>query len=173
MPRCYRQFYSIHHQNRNVARSLRGLVQRSCLQLADNNDDNIPDNPGEILYYVPTRTGQKSTQNINIGLSMTISIPLDKKAMEQCKESVALHNEYRTQVIANKRLDFEIARLKNCGNLIKEGISFHPKSPYYSICADVVVQNVNNIAPHAHEIPKQERGISFNSKSLKDISIGD
>ena len=34
--------------------------------MADNNDDNIPDSPGEILYYVPTRTGQKSTQNINI-----------------------------------------------------------------------------------------------------------
>ena len=29
--------------------------------MADNNDDNIPDSPGEILYYVPTRTGQKST----------------------------------------------------------------------------------------------------------------
>ena len=42
---------------------------------ADNNDDNIPDNPGEILYYVPTRTGQKSTQNINIGFSATFSIP--------------------------------------------------------------------------------------------------
>ena len=69
--------------------------------MADNNDDNIPDNPGEILYYVPTRTGQKSTQNINIGLSATISIPLDKKAMEQCKESVELHNEYRTQAIAD------------------------------------------------------------------------
>ena len=106
--------------------------------MADNNDDNIPDSPGEILYYVPTRTGQKSTQNINIGLSMTISIPLDKKAMAQCKESVALHNEYRTQVIANKRLDFEIARLKNCGTLKKEGIVFHPKSPYHSVCADVV-----------------------------------
>ena len=78
--------------------------------MADNNDDNIPDNPGEILYYVPTRTGQKSTQNINIGLSATISIPLDKKAMAQCKEAVALHNEYRAQLIANKRLDFEMFR---------------------------------------------------------------
>ena len=48
---------------------------------ADNNDDNIPDNPGEILYYIPTRTGQKSTQNINIGFSATFSIPLDKKAI--------------------------------------------------------------------------------------------
>ena len=131
---------------------------------ADNNDDNIPDNPGEILYYIPTRTGQKSTQNINIGLSMTISIPLDKKAMQQCKESVALHNEYRTQIIANKRLDFEIARLKNCGQMKKEGIVFHPKSPYYSVCADVMLINPPGVVgDHTHSISSKE----------VDLSIGD
>ncbi len=132
--------------------------------MADNNDDNIPDSPGEILYYVPTRTGQKSTQNINIGLSMTISIPLDKKAMQQCKESVALHNEYRTQVIANKRLDFEIARLKNCGQMKKEGIVFHPNSPYYSVCADVMLINPPGVVgEHNHSISSKE----------VDLSIGD
>ena len=132
--------------------------------MADNNDDNIPDSPGEILYYVPTRTGQKSTQNINIGLSMTISIPLDKKAMKQCKESVALHNEYRTQVIANKRLDFEIARLKNCGQMKKEGIVFHPNSPYYSVCADVMLINPPGVVgEHNHSISSKE----------VDLSIGD
>ena len=25
----------------------------------DANDDNVPDNPGQILYYKPVRTGQK------------------------------------------------------------------------------------------------------------------
>ena len=55
------------------------------------------------------------------------------------------------QLIANKRLDFEIARLKNCGELLKAGISFHPKSPYYAICADVVVQNVTTIPQHKHK----------------------
>ena len=130
--------------------------------MADNNDDNIPDSPGEILYYVPTRTGQKSTQNINIGLSMTISIPLDKKAMKQCKESVALHNEYRTQVIANKRLDFEIARLKNCGQMKKEGIVFHPKSPYYSVCSDVMLINPPGVVgPHKHSISSKEVNLSI------------
>ena len=139
----------------------------------DANNDDVPDNPGEILYYKPVRTGQKDSSTLSIGVSATWSRPLDKKLQEQCKEAAAANIALMNQKVANKRLDFEIARLKNCGNLIKEGISFHPKSPYYSICADVVVQNVNNIAPHAHEIPKQERGISFNSKSLKDISIGD
>ena len=132
--------------------------------MADNNDDNIPDSPGEILYYVPTRTGQKSTQNINLGLSMTLSIPLDKKAMQQCKESVALHNEYRTQVIANKRLDFEIARLKNCGQMKKEGIVFHPNSPYYCVCADVMLINPPGVVgEHNHSISSEE----------VDLSIGD
>ena len=135
---------------------------------ADNNDDNIPDNPGEILYYIPTRTGQKSTQNINLGFSATISIPLDKEARNKCMEAVAIHNEYRTQLTANKRLDFEIARLKNCGELKKQGIVFHPNSPYYSVCADVMLINPPGVvAEHNHKITPKG-----NADDLKEISIG-
>ena len=82
---------------------------------ADNNDDGIPDSPGEILYYIPTRTGQKSNQNINLGFSATLSFPLDKKLQQQCKEAAQAVINTVTQATANKRLDFEIARLKNCG----------------------------------------------------------
>ena len=145
---------------------------------ADNNDDNIPDSPGEILYYIPTRTGQKSTQNINLGFSATLSIPLDKKAMAQCKEAVEIHNEYRRQLTANKRLDFEIARLKNCGELKKQGIVFHPKSPYYSVCADVMLINPPGVVgEHNHKITVKNTpgsGIKPNgdASSLKTISIG-
>ena len=149
--------------------------------MADNNDDNIPDNPGEILYYVPTRTGQKSTQNINIGFSATFSIPLDKKAMEQCKEAVEIHNAYRMQLTANKRLDFEIARLKNCGELKKQGIVFHPNSPYYSVCADVMLINPPGVVgEHTHSITPNKIIHNRNNpkptgdaSDLKTISIGD
>ena len=135
---------------------------------ADNNDDNIPDAPGDILYYIPTRTGQKSTQNINLGFSATLSIPLDKEARDKCMEATAIHNEYRKQLTANKRLDFEIARLKNCGQLKKEGIVFHPKSPYYSVCADVMLINAPNVVgPHKHKITA-----NGNADDLKEISIG-
>ena len=148
--------------------------------MADNNDDNIPDNPGEILYYVPTRTGQKSTQNINIGFSATFSIPLDKKAMEQCKEAVEIHNAYRMQLTANKRLDFEIARLKNCGELKKQGIVFHPNSPYYSVCADVMLINPPGVVgEHTHKITpnkiihnRNNPKPNGNASDLKTISIG-
>ena len=139
--------------------------------MSDLNDDGVLDNPGNILYYVPTRTAQKDNYNFSVGVSATWSKPLDKELQQQSKEAAAANIAMMTQSVANKRLDFEIARLKNCGNLIKEGISFHPKSPYYSICADVVVQNVNNIAPHAHSIPKNEVSLK-NNGILKDISIG-
>ena len=126
--------------------------------MRDLNDDGSLDNPGGILYHVPTRTGQKDNYNLSIGVSATWSKPLDKKLQEQCKEAAATQIELQKQLTANKRLDFEIARLKNCGELMKQGIQFHPKSPYYKVCADVVVHNVNYIKPHAHSIPSSSSG---------------
>jgi hypothetical protein len=132
------------------------------------NDDGIPDAPGEILYYIPTRTGQKSTQNINLGFSATFSFPLDKKLQEQCKEAAQAVINNVEQATANKRLDFEIARLKNCGQLMKEGIMFHPKSPYHKVCADVILVNPPGVVgQHKHEIPTGDASV------LKEISIGD
>ena len=115
--------------------------------------DGAPDNPGDVLWFQPTRTGQKDNYNLSIGVSATWSRPQDKKLQQLCKEAAAANIAMMNQLSANKRLDFEIARLKNCGNLLKEGISFHPKSPYYKICADVVVQNVTVVKQHTHSIP--------------------
>jgi len=122
--------------------------------MRDLNDDGSLDNPGNILYHVPTRTGQKDNYNLSIGVSATWSKPLDSKLQEQCKEAAATQIALQQQLTANKRLDFEIARLKNCGELKKQGIYFHPKSPYYKVCADVVVTNPGGvIPPHNHSIP--------------------
>ena len=81
----------------------------------------------------------RANQSFNVGLSGTLSIPLNRKFQRQCHEAAAQQIAMTTQAVANKRLDFEIARLKNCGELKKLGIMFHPKSPYFSVCADVVV----------------------------------
>lgn len=130
---------------------------------ADGNPigDGILDNPGDVIFYKDTRTGQKDNYNLSVGFSATWSRPLDKKLQEQCKEAAAANIEMMQQLTANKRLDFEIARLKNCGELIKKGISFHPKSPYFKICADVVVRDKTYITPHRHTIPT--------SKDAKDL----
>ena len=121
--------------------------------ISDLDDDGLIDNPGKILFHKKTRTGQKDNYSLGVGFSMTWSTPMDKNLQELCKTAARTQIELNQQLTANKRLDFEIARLKNCGELIQKGIMFHPKSPYYKVCADVVVQNVTTVKPHAHSIP--------------------
>ena len=125
------------------------------------DDDGRPigdgrlDNPGDIVFHKRTRTGQKDNYSLGLGFSMTWSTPTDKKLQDLCKEAASSNIAMMQQLTANKRLDFEIARLKNCGELKLKGIQFHPKSPYYSVCADVVVNNPpGHTHPHYHEIPR-------------------
>jgi hypothetical protein len=117
------------------------------------DDDGNLNNPGDILYTVPTRTGQKDNYNISVGFSATWSTPQDKKLQALCKEAAAANIALMQQQNANKRLDFEIARLKNCGELLKSGIRFAPGTKYARICADVQVRGVNFMVPHVHSIP--------------------
>ena len=138
----------------------------------DANNDDVPDNPGEILYYKPTRTGQKDSSTLSLGVSATWSRPLDKKLQEQCKQAAAANINLMNQSVANKRLDFEIARLKNCGELMKAGIIFKPGTEYAKVCEDVMLINpAGVVANHTHEIPVKPP-ISKDASVLKEISIG-
>ena len=143
----------------------------------DANNDDVPDNPGQILYYKPIRTGQKDSSTVSLGVSATWSKPLDKTLQQQCKDAAQANINYMIQNTANKRLDFEIARLKNCGELMKAGIMFHKKSPYFKVCADVVLVNPPGTLPnHNHTItpnpPPVKIEANGTAEDLKTISIG-
>ena len=131
--------------------------------MRDLDEDGAPDNPGSILWMQPTRTGQKDNYNLSIGVSATWSRPQDKKLQELCKEAAASNIALMQQQQANKRLDFEIARLKNCGELLKSGIRFVPGTKYARICADVQVLGKNYITPHVHSIPSPSTSESHGS----------
>ena len=137
----------------SAAKPFEGYYMDPVYDISDINEDGLIDNPGDILFHKRTRTGQKDNYSLGLGFSMTWSTPTDKNLQALCKKAAATQIELNQQMVANKRLDFEIARLKNCGDLIKKGIYFHPKSPYYKICADVVVQNVTHVKEHTHHIP--------------------
>ena len=137
----------------------------------DADDDDVPDNPGEILYYKPVKTNQKDSSTVSLGLSATWSKPLDKELQEKCKKAAATQIAWMEQQTANKRLDFEIARLKNCGELMKAGIMFHKNSPYFKVCADVVLVNPPGTLPnHSHSITPNPLPTG-NASNLKTISI--
>ena len=141
----------------------------------DANDDGQIDNPGNVLYYVPTRTGQQDGYNLSAGVSATWSKPLDKELQKLCKEIAAANIALQEQTVANKRLDFELARLKNCGELMKAGIMFHKNSPYFAVCADVVLVNPPGTLPdHTHSITPNPQPpiVTSDASVLKEISIG-
>ena len=122
--------------------------------LSDRDDNGILDNPGSVLYEMPTRTGQKDSHNWSGGLSMQVTIPLDGGLQERCKAMVDVNIKLHQQTVATKRLEYEIARLKNCGELKLKGIVFHPKSPYFSVCADVMIKpKPGQVLQHKHAIP--------------------
>ena len=125
-------------------------------------------------WFKPVRTDMKANQSFNLGLSATLSIPLNRGMQRKCAEAAQAQNDLVVQTVANKRLDFEIARLKNCGELKKSGIFFHPDSPYASICGDVIVTNPGGqLHPHSHELPTPnfDQESSSDSQSSSETSL--
>jgi len=80
------------------------------------------------------------SSNGNYGISAGFNIPLDGSLMELCKARASVEIERQKAEADKARLDFELVRLLKCGEAYKNGIMFHPDSPYYKICADVVVK---------------------------------
>jgi hypothetical protein len=79
------------------------------------------------------------SHNINPGMAMTLTFPLDGNLQNLCKERVKTEINRQQAETAKARLDFELVRLLKCGEAKKSGIDFHPQSPYVAICADVIV----------------------------------
>ena len=115
-------------------------------------------------------------------MSATWSIPQDKKLQEQCKEAAAANIDLMRQQNANKRLDFEIARLKNCGELLKSGIRFAPGTKYAKICEDVQVQGgsftkchflppLRSPLPTLRSVPLCERSTSLGLMQITSNSV--
>ena len=131
-----------------------GTAFDNVYDLSDLNEDGLLDNPGKVLYTMPSRTGQKDSHNWSGGLSIQATIPLDGGLQERCKAMVDTNIRMQNQAIETKRLEYEIARLKNCGELKLKGIEFHPQSPYAAVCADVVIKpKPGQVLPHRHAIP--------------------
>ena len=112
--------------------------------------DGRPIRPGKSVIYRPIRTGQKTNFSINGGITATFSIPLDRHHVRTCRKAAEKQVALLDAKLANERMVYEIKRLKNCADLIRDGVMFHPDSPFSAICADVVVTNPPPEIPPPH-----------------------
>ena len=116
-------------------------------------DAPVYSDEGDILFHQRTRTGQKDNFSLNVGASLTFSMPLDRRFQERCLKNAKLQGDHQQQLIDNKKLDWHIARLRECGRLRKDGIEFAKDSPYFHLCEDVVVKpKMGQVLPHRHVI---------------------
>lgn len=119
---------------------------------ATDSDGNLT-NPGEILFFRENYSGNKDATSFNFGIAATISVPLDKRFQDACLKSATTQEKIQRQILSKERLNYELARLKNCGQLYRDGIRFTKDSKYYSLCEDVeVVEKMGQVIPHTHKL---------------------
>ena len=72
------------------------------------------------------------------GVSIQVSIPLDREAVDQCKERGRLVIARQQAETDKAQLDYQLVRALKCTELIQKGGFIHPQSPYAPICSDVI-----------------------------------
>ena len=117
------------------------------------DDDGNLINPGKILYYQQNYSGNKDSLGLNVGAALTFTFPLDQRFQDQCLKAATTQEKIQAQILSKERLNYELARLKNCGELAIRGISFATDSPYHDLCKDVIVtEKMNQVLPHTHKL---------------------
>tara|TARA_Y100000033_G_scaffold14318_1_gene13377 strand:- start:134 stop:538 length:405 start_codon:yes stop_codon:yes gene_type:complete len=102
------------------------------------------------------RTGYRQNYSNNFGITATFSVPLDWGPINLCKDAQRKQVALYEQALADKRLNYEMGRLKACAEAKREGYGFAKSSPFYAICADVVLKP-KPVQDHTHQIIYPER----------------
>ena len=157
----------------SLKRPYESYYQDPVYDTSDVNDDGIIDNPGSVLYFKDVRTGQKDSHSITGGISATLSVPLDKRFTTRCLSSATTQEKIQQQILANKRLDFEIARLRECSKFKLQGINFAPTSSAYNICSDILTRPFKEKPiDHVHSISSDSSApFSFEIKKGSSVSF--
>ena len=120
-------------------------------EAADENGNLT--NAGEILFYRENYSGNKDATSFNFGIAATISVPLDRRFQDACLKSATTQEKIARQQLSTARLNYELARLKNCHELRVSGAEYHPKSPFFGLCSDIVSKpKMNQVIPHTHKL---------------------
>jgi len=128
---------------------------------ADKDDNGEPDSPGKILYYSEIPRYEKHNHDLNIGITATLTVPLDGGLTARCKRAVETNIELQQQLLATKRLEYELFRASQCGQLAESRIQFRPGSRYAQVCEDIVVYvPPKKVIPHVHAISAPSAGSS-------------
>ena len=131
----------------------------------DVNEDNVPDNPGDILFWQETPTGQKDSHALNYGVSATFSIPLDGKLAARCKALGETQQKLMEQKLAHAKLVGLLAPHRRQGR--------HYLPPRQPSGANLRrchgYPQTGQVLPHTRSPPQRRRRVSARSISLRNV----
>lgn len=138
----------------NYRKPFRDYYETPFYDPTDADDNGVPDNPGNILFMQQNYSGtNKDSYAVNTGFSLNFTIPLDRTLQSSCEKAATTQVKLQQQILENKRLDWQIARIRECGSLLANGIRVTKDSPFYNVCADVYLEpKPNQVIPHTHKI---------------------
>ena len=86
------------------------------------------DNPRKnILYESRKFCSDKDSLGLNFGFALTFNIPLDNRFQDSCLMQLNTQINLQKQELNAKLLNYEIARLKNCGELMLKAVIYFEK----------------------------------------------
>ena len=72
----------------NYRKPYRDYYETPFYDPTDANDDGVPDNPGDILFYQQNYSGtNKDSYAVNTGFSLNFTIPLDRTLQSTCEKA--------------------------------------------------------------------------------------
>ena len=113
----------------------------------------VPDNPGKVLC-ITSRSAQATARTTAITLASQPPSPshLDRGPIELCKQAAKKQVALYEQALADKRLNYEMGRLKACAEAINVRVMGLPRlRRFIPICADVVLKP-KPVEDHTHQI---------------------
>ena len=138
----------------NYRKTFRDYYTEPYYYPTDADEDGVPDNPGVVLFDEINYSGtNKDSYAINTGFSLNFTIPLDRTLQSTCEKAATTQVQLQKQILENKRLDWQIARMRECTKLLQMGMVVASDSPYYNVCKDISLREIpNQVVPHTHKL---------------------
>ena len=115
--------------------------------------DGDPDDPSLVIGTHRKQRFEKSQYSISPGISVSFNISLDRRAQRTCLEAMEKQRDLLAAAYEDKRLSYELGRMKICAEQLKLGVTWKKTSKYYRLCEDIALVNPPGVLPdHKHTI---------------------
>ena len=114
------------------------------------DDNGVLLNPGNILYVSEQERIDQTTHSFNYGVTLNIQVPLGK-GIDACLAAAKTHRKTQEFMLAAKKLEVNLSRLKICAEQMKLGVKFINEDAVS--CKNIVItEKPNQILSHVHPI---------------------